>query len=106
MFTHKFISDLYFLYPASLAVIVLYFANVFKYIGNWGRFGDLSFGVYIWHFPIIQIFVFYNLFSNPVIGTTMLFITIFIAAYLSWHLIEKRFLYKSSHYISSERKIS
>jgi len=104
MVVHKNIIDLYALYPISLAVIVLYFANIVKYIGHWGRFGDLSFGVYIWHFPIIQLFVHFNLFSNQIIGNIMLFISIFIASYLSWHLIEKRYLYQSSHYISSEVK--
>ena len=103
MIIHKNIIDIYILYPASLAVIVIYFANIFKYIGNWGRFGDLSFGVYIWHFPIIQVFIFYNLLSNPILGTFILFLTILTTAYLSWHLVEKRYLYRSSHYITSEK---
>lgn len=103
MITHINIIDMYVLYPASLAVIVLYFSSIFKYIGNWGRYGDLSFGVYIWHFPIIQVFVFYELFSSPVIGSLMLFISILSAAYFSWHLVEKRYLYLSSHYIISEK---
>lgn len=103
IFFHKYISGLYVLYPMSLAIIVLYFSCIFKYLGNFGKFGDLSFGVYIWHFPIIQIFVFYNFFVNPVIGVALFLVTIFLASYLSWHLIEKRYLYKSSHYIMLEQ---
>ncbi|MDH5484494.1 MAG: acyltransferase [Gammaproteobacteria bacterium] len=95
MAVHKNVIDLYALYPISLGVIVLYVANILKHMGHWGRFGDLSFGVYIWHFPIIQLFVHFNLFANPVIGSIMLFLSIMIAAYLSWHLIEKRYLYRS-----------
>jgi peptidoglycan/LPS O-acetylase OafA/YrhL len=100
---HKYIIDIHVFYPISLAVIVLYFANIFKYLGNFGKFGDLSFGVYIWHFPILQVFVFYNLFVNPVIGVGLFLTTIIFASFLSWHLIEKRYLYKSSHYIILEQ---
>jgi len=101
---HKYIIDIHVFYPISLAVIVLYFANIFKYLGNFGKFGDLSFGVYIWHFPILQVFVAYNLFVNPVIGVGLFLITIIFSSYLSWHLIEKRYLYKSSHYIILEQE--
>ncbi|HED16480.1 MAG TPA: acyltransferase [Gammaproteobacteria bacterium] len=101
---HMNVIDLFILYPVSLAIIVIYVANIFKYLGHFGRFGDLSFGVYIWHFPIIQVFVYYNLFSSPVTGIIMLSVSILIVSYLSWHLVEKRSLYKSSYYIASEKK--
>lgn len=100
----KYFVDLYFIYPISLAIVVIYFATIFKYMGNFGKFGDLSFGVYIWHFPILQLLLFYNLFSNPVLGVIAFAVCVLVAAFLSWHLIEKRFLYKSSHYIVSEEK--
>ena len=89
------------LYPASLAMTVLYFATIFKCLGNFGKFGDLSFGVYIWHFPIIQILLTYDLFLNEVSGVAIFMIFTFIASYLSWHLIEKHCLYKTSHYVMS-----
>lgn len=101
---HKYIININFLYPASLAVVVIYFATIFKYLGNFGKLGDLSFGVYIWHFPIIQIFIFYGFFSNITLGALSLILSIFITSYLSWHLIEKRFLLKSSHYVTSEKE--
>lgn len=91
---HKYILDMYALYPLSLAVIVLYFANIFKYLGNFGKFGDLSFGIYIWHFPILQVLVFYNLFINPLLGIGLFLVTVSFAAFLSWNLIEKRYIYR------------
>jgi peptidoglycan/LPS O-acetylase OafA/YrhL len=103
IFLYKYITELYIFYPISLAVIVLFFANFFKYLGNFGRFGDFSYGVYIWHFPIAQIFVFYNMFVNPLLGIGLYVVSVFFVSYLSWHLIEKRYLYKSSYYIVSER---
>ncbi len=103
LFTHKFIFDVYFLYPAALSVVVVYFAQIFKFMVKFGKYGDFSFGFYIWHFPILQLFIQYELFYNPLIGVMLLALCIFVAAYLSWHLIEKQFLFKSSHYIVSEK---
>ncbi len=102
IFFNRYISDVSILYPISLAVIVLYFANIFKYLGNWGKFGDLSFGIYIWHFPILQVFVSYNIFIHPVTGILLFLTTLFLVSFLSWHVIEKRWLHSSSHYRVSE----
>ncbi len=104
LLTHIFIININYLYPAALAVVIIYFATIFSYLGNFGKHGDLSFGVYIWHFPIIQIFIYYDLFSNIILGLVSLIFCIFIASYLSWHLVEKRFLLKSSHYVISEKE--
>ena len=101
---NSYVAQLYMFYPASLAIVVLYFAAIFKYLGNFGNFGDLSFGVYIWHFPIIQVLLTYNLFLDQVTGLVMFIICTLIASYISWHLFEKRYLYKSSHYVVSEKK--
>ena len=93
-----FIINIYFLYPLALAIVVIYFATQLKYLGDFGRFGDLSFGLYIWHFPIVQVFIHYHLFDNLALGLILLIFVLFSTALLSWHLIEKRFLYPSSHY--------
>ena len=37
--------------PIAISFAVLYFALRFPYLGNFGRFGDFSYGVYILHFP-------------------------------------------------------
>ena len=94
--------DLFYLYPAALAVTVVFFAYKFKYLGNFGKFGDLSFGVYIWHFPMIQLFGHFEMFSRPVLGMALLLLCLLGVSFASWHLIEKRFLYRSSHYIVTE----
>lgn len=65
-----------------------------------GRFGDVSYGIYLFHFPIIQAAEHFKLNeSHPIltlIGTVALTL---LMALLSWHVIEKRFLRRGSHYI-------
>ncbi len=103
LLVHTQMTDLVFLYPAVLGVVVIYMATAFRYLGDFGKFGDLSFGIYIWHFPIIQIFVTYDLFDQPVISIPALILSILLASYFSWHIVEKRFLYASSHYRTAEK---
>ncbi len=100
---HLIVTELTLLYPAALGAVVIYLATVLRYLGDFGKFGDLSFGVYIWHFPIIQVYANYGLFDQPYVAIPLLIFTIFLAAYLSWHLIEKRFLSASSHYRTAEK---
>ena len=87
------------LYPLALAITVISFAVSFPYLGNWGKYGDISYGVYIYHFPIIQIFTAFNLFSGqPWRSFVFLILSILLTAACSYHLIERPFLRKSSHY--------
>ena len=84
-----------------LAIIVIYFACMFKYLGNFSKYGDFSYGIYILHFPILQAVVQSGLFnSNPYFAFCLALVLVLAGAFLLWHLVEKRFLYKSSHYLS------
>ena len=86
-------------YPFALATVIVCVALLLPYAGNWGKFGDMSYGVYIYHFPIIQVFTARSLFeSTPWQGFIMLLLTVFAAAFLSYHCIERPFLKRSSHY--------
>jgi peptidoglycan/LPS O-acetylase OafA/YrhL len=67
-----------------------------------GRFGDISYGVYLLHFPIIQSLIYLKVFSfNPYIGLVLTLVMTILMAFLSWHLIEKSFLKRSSYYVVS-----
>jgi peptidoglycan/LPS O-acetylase OafA/YrhL len=88
-----------FFYPAAFGTIVIIVAYSLPFFNNFGKYGDFTYGLYIYHFPIIQLFRQYNLFEkyNPI---AMAFAVILIAlsfAIFSWFVIEKRFLdrYKS-----------
>ena len=87
------------LYPLALAIAVISFALCFPYLGNWGKYGDISYGVYIYHFPIIQMFTAFDLFrGHPWSAFVLLILSILLCSVCSYHLIERPFLRKSSHY--------
>jgi peptidoglycan/LPS O-acetylase OafA/YrhL len=90
------------LYPAALAVLVIYVAEILPYLGNFGRFGDMSYGLYIFHYPVLHVVAALGLIASPGGAFAVGFSTAMVLAYLSWHLIEKPALHTSSHYRAAE----
>jgi peptidoglycan/LPS O-acetylase OafA/YrhL len=87
--------------PFALATVVAFF-GLFLYVGNVGKYGDFSYGVYIVHFPVIQILLHCGCFEGR--AWSFLLATLCITGsggILLWHLVEKRFLFRSSHYVES-----
>jgi peptidoglycan/LPS O-acetylase OafA/YrhL len=96
-------STFFFFNPISLAIIIIFLCNEFMYLGNWGRYGDFSYGIYIWHFPVIQTLIqlkFDNL--NPLIFLIIVILITTLFSVISWRYIEKPFLKKDSHYRKTE----
>ncbi|KAA9132833.1 acyltransferase [Marinihelvus fidelis] len=101
------IFDSYWLFPLfepfALATVVIFFA-LFFYLGNFGKYGDFSYGIYILHFPVLQVFVHYGwLADDPWLYLAAGALTTLVMAVAMWHLVEKRFLLRSSHYVSASR---
>ena len=67
---------------------------------NAARFGDISYGLYITHFPILQALVMLGVFATlgPVAGFMVTGLIVFAASLLLWHSVEKPALRPSSHY--------
>jgi len=90
---------------AMVGIGVVYLACKFPYMGNFGKYGDFSYGVYILHFPILQVFVALHLFDgasfSPMLLATVLVLS---SACLMWHGVEKPMLNKSSHYVAVNRR--
>ena len=73
----------------QLATLIFSFAYSFPTLGNYIlRKNDISYGVYIYHIPIVNLFVYYGYFSNISFVSLALALTI-MAASISWMLIEK-----------------
>jgi len=67
---------------------------------NAARFGDISYGVYITHFPILQGLVMVGAFEafGHAVGFALSALLVIVASYALWHLVERRALRPSSHY--------
>jgi len=86
--------------PFALATLVVFF-GLFLYLGNFGKYGDFSYGVYILHFPLIQVLLYKGWFQGSpwYFLVAVIFLTA-TGAIAMWHLVEKRFLFGSSHYVA------
>ncbi len=103
-YTSQSFFPFYPLYAITLSIIVIYLATSLRYLGHIAKHGDLSYGIYIWHFPLVQVFIALGLFtSNVWLSFTGLTLILFTTAWLSWHYIEKPFLSKKSHYVREEK---
>lgn len=102
-----FVFDRFFqlplLEPMALAVVVVFF-GLFIYVGNFGKFGDFSYGIYIVHFPMIQLILHLGWFhKSPWQFLIAVLLMTIVVAMAMWHLVEKRFLLRTSYYVLSTR---
>jgi peptidoglycan/LPS O-acetylase OafA/YrhL len=81
-------------YPAAFGTIVIISAYSLPFLNNFGKNGDFTYGIYIYHFPIFQLFRQYDLFEkfDPILMAILAISFTFLCAVFSWHFIEKRFL--------------
>lgn len=87
--------------PFALATLVV-FAALFFYAGNFGKYGDFSYGIYILHFPIIQLLAHSGWFGEDPWGFLGATVALTLASAMAmWHLVEKRFLLRHSHYMAA-----
>jgi peptidoglycan/LPS O-acetylase OafA/YrhL len=84
---------------------IVFIFGFWRYFGNFSKYGDFSYGVYIVHFPILQTLVALGLARlNPSIFFIVSISVIGLASWLMWHLVESRFLASSSHYREASQK--
>lgn len=86
--------------PVCYASVVIYLATSACTNLHCGKYGDISYGLYLYHFPIIQMLVYMGVFSvNIWLGLALTTLGTLACALASWHLLEKRLLKRSSHYV-------
>ena len=80
--------------PIALATIIFFIAFSFPSLNFFGRKHDISYGIYIYHCPIIKTITYFGYFSqyNPYLVSLFTIVIILIVASLSWRFIEKPFL--------------
>jgi peptidoglycan/LPS O-acetylase OafA/YrhL len=76
-----------------------------RHLGNFAKYGDFSYGVYIVHWPILQIMISFGLDKlHPALFLAIALSAIFITAALLWHLVESKWLARGSHYRLGAKK--
>jgi peptidoglycan/LPS O-acetylase OafA/YrhL len=86
------IPQLAYLEAVGLAFVMLYLAYGMPYVGAILHRQDLSYGVYIYHWPIIQVLLALGAFASPWRGFGLTLALTAAFAALSWNLVERRFL--------------
>jgi peptidoglycan/LPS O-acetylase OafA/YrhL len=100
LFVFSFINTNFkFLQITMLPLLVLSIAHLKGHLNKTGRFGDFSYGIYVFSFPVQQMLSAASFFNdNPYRQFLVTLIIVFPLAICSWHLVEKRFL-KYKNYI-------
>ena len=81
------------LVAVSLGLIIFYVAFGLKGLNNFGKHGDFSYGIYIYHFPLIQIAVSVGLLQQqPYLFLVCMLVVVVVVGVLSWKLLGRRFL--------------
>ena len=91
--------------PFALGVLVIGAATALPHLGNFARYGDFSYGIYIIHFPVLQVLIAAGLFAaHPWAGFAAALALVVALAALSWHAVERPFLRRRSHYRLAENR--
>jgi peptidoglycan/LPS O-acetylase OafA/YrhL len=79
---------------------VVFVFGFWRHFGNFSKYGDFSYGVYIVHWPVLQVLIALGM-ADSLTPARFLLLSLFLTfftAFLMWHLVESRFLARSSHY--------
>jgi peptidoglycan/LPS O-acetylase OafA/YrhL len=93
----------HYVFPLSFVYLIFYAAYATKYIPVDEKIGDLSYGIYIYAWPIQQVIAHSTPNGNPYLNTVLSSIVVIILAYFSWHKIEKPILNRKHNVLSSTR---
>jgi len=83
--------------PAALSLIVFSIAFSFRQLNSFTKYGDISYGIYIFHCIIINTAVNFGYFENynPYSVSVIIIMIILLTGFVSWHFIEKPFINKT-----------
>ncbi len=88
--------------PFALGICIFWFAFSNIPLKNFAKYGDFSYGIYLVHFPIIQIFVQENLFEKYSFYAFFLCVAIVVLfSVLIWNFVEKPLLRRKFNHKSA-----
>lgn len=88
--------------PFALGICIFWFAFSNIPLTNFAKYGDFSYGIYLVHFPIIQIFIQENLFEKySYYALFLCIILILLFSVLLWNFIEKPILKRKFNHKSA-----
>jgi peptidoglycan/LPS O-acetylase OafA/YrhL len=80
----------------SISLLVMSVGLLLPFAKGRIKSGDFSYGVYVLHFPVIQVLVALGIFhAYPLASVVLTTLAVAILSFASWHLVEKRFLSQS-----------
>lgn len=77
--------------PILFPIITIGLANNLPF-QNFDKYGDFSYGIYLYAFPVQQLVTYFNFNRDPLSYFILCFTLTISVAFLSWHFIEKPFL--------------
>lgn len=86
------IRQLHFLTLYGIPLMVNGVAYIRGFLNRAGKWGDFTYGLYVFAFPIQNALIASYHITNPYFLFLMTLVIVFPIAVLSWHLVEKRFL--------------
>ncbi|WP_409074944.1 acyltransferase family protein [Pantoea sp. C3] len=90
----------YLIEPVAFSSVVILFCTGLCREIKISQFGDLSYGMYLYHWPIIQVLTHFGVFDrNAYLGLMLTIILTVTLAFTSWNLLESRFLKRSHGHI-------
>ena len=78
-----------YLFALALCYLCLLFAYRLTSLGFYNRFGDFSYGIYLWGFPMQQVVIYWLADPAPSMITLLAWPMALLCAVFSWRLIEK-----------------
>ncbi len=89
----KDISYFYFLEPIAFSSLIIGSVYSLRFLNGFKKLGNISYGIFLVHFPIVQLLVYFRVHEYNYWGALLLcFVCSIFLAILSWNYIEKPFI--------------
>lgn len=99
IFLTEYFLDLEIFTPLAWGIMVLWCAYSLPLLNNFAKYGDISYGIYIYHGPIVKILLSLGLFTSiGVWPASLTYIALVVTiGFASWHLLEKHILKRKTN---------